>query len=126
MASFTKTIAAILQLPNPSEYTSHTIRRSGTSVLVNKDFTEVELMNSGRWKNANSCRKYQKISECTKLSIADAFTTSDSLAMIKSPPIVLNQCKSTASLQPCYCSYPVDKNVGDKYRRLVTPRLSII
>ena len=99
-----------MNLSNPSSYTSHTIRRSGTSNLINKNFTEVEVMNAGRWKNANSCRKYQKISEDTKLSIADAFTTSNSLALIKSPPIVSNQCKSTTSLQPITNIFNISMN----------------
>lgn len=63
-----------MKLENPEKYTSHCIRRSSASLLVEKDYTEAQVMNAGRWTSSKSCRRYQELSEKGKMNIASAFT----------------------------------------------------
>ena len=80
MSTYTKEVAKFLQLENPDRYTSHSIRRSSASLLVEKDFTEAQVMNAGRWTSAKSCRRYQELSEKGKMKVASAFTISNGAA----------------------------------------------
>lgn len=73
MANYTKIVAQQLNLAEPNSYTSHCLRRSSATIMVDHDFTELQLMGAGRWMGAQSCRKYQGVSEKAKLHIANAF-----------------------------------------------------
>lgn len=74
LSNYTKEVAKFLKLENHESYTSHCIRRSSASLLIEKDFTEAQVMNAGRWTGSKSCRRYQELSKKAKMDIADAFT----------------------------------------------------
>lgn len=69
---YSKEIARFLGFPNPENYTSHSIRRTGVTILAENGFTTEALWQYGGWKNASTAQIYIENTESNKERIAEA------------------------------------------------------
>lgn len=58
MAGVTKEMAEFLQLPHPEMYTSHSLRRTGATLLAEQGISTEALRQYGGWKNATTAQVY--------------------------------------------------------------------
>ena len=72
MAEISKEIARFLKLPNPEDYTSHSIRRSGSTILAEAGFSTEALRQYGGWKNASTAQIYIENTESNKKRLAES------------------------------------------------------
>jgi len=63
-------VANFLALPNPKQYTGHSIRRTATTWLALNGMTAQGLQVFGGWKSASIAQEYVESSDTFKLSIA--------------------------------------------------------
>jgi hypothetical protein len=72
MAEITKEMARFLKLPNPESYTSHSIRRTGATLLAEQGITTEALRQYGGWKNASTAQVYIGSTVSNKKRLAEA------------------------------------------------------
>lgn len=77
-ADLTKSIAKWLKLPNPDSYTSHSLRRTGATLLAEGGITTEALRQYGGWKNAGTAQMYIESTERNKKRLAEAVLDSSS------------------------------------------------
>lgn len=58
IAKIPKDVATFLKLPEPSSYTGHSYRRTGTTLAANAGFSMIELKRFGGWKSDRVCEGY--------------------------------------------------------------------
>jgi hypothetical protein len=71
LAQYPCKIATFLQLENPSSYTSHAIRRTAATILVENGCSLLELKQSGGWTSSTVTEAYIHKSKRTKINNAE-------------------------------------------------------
>lgn len=71
-ADVSKEIARFLNIPNPEDYTSHSIRRSGATILAKAGFPTEALRPYAGWKNASTAQIYIENTESNKKRRAES------------------------------------------------------
>jgi hypothetical protein len=69
-------VAYFLGLNNPEAYTSHSFRRTGSTLLANEGISLFNLKRFGRWKLDSVAQSYVESSERSKQEIATMFPSS--------------------------------------------------
>jgi hypothetical protein len=69
-------VTYFLGLNNPEAYTSHSFRRTGSTLLANEGISLFNLKRFGRWKSDSVAQRYVDTSERSKQEIATMFTCS--------------------------------------------------
>ena len=64
-------IAALLKLPDPSEYTFHSLRRTSATRAADAGATTEQLVDFFGWKNASTCQEYISSSRPAILGMAN-------------------------------------------------------
>lgn len=76
IGSMPSIIAKWLNLPNPSEYTGHSFRRTSTTILSNAGASMVDIKRHGGWKSDNVAQKYIEDSINNKRKISNLISNS--------------------------------------------------
>jgi len=66
----TKEIASFIKKDNVSSYTSHAIRRSAATALVDNGASDAQLRKAGRWRSMKAAKEYDDNSKKSKVEIA--------------------------------------------------------
>ena len=66
--------ATYLNLTDPSKYTTHTLRRSGATILADAGLTTLELQRAGGWKSSTVAETYVAGSKQGQLKVASAIS----------------------------------------------------
>ena len=100
MADITKEIARFLNLEDPESDTSHSIRRTGATLLAEKSVTTEALRQYGGWKNASTAQVYIESTASNKKRLAESVLDSTSAPKIpkfSGPAIAVSPPVSTAT-----------------------------
>jgi hypothetical protein len=79
IAEYPKKIATFLQLPNCNEFTSHAFRRSAATIYADSGASIPQLKGGGGWKSSSAAEVYVNESITSKMHVASAFCTSNSM-----------------------------------------------
>lgn len=103
LADITKEIARFLKLPKPESYTSHSIRRTGATILAETNFTTEAIRQYGGWKNASTAQLYIENTANNKKRLSEAVIE-----------------PSTAAKKP-FSPTPTPPALGTPQQPLITP-----
>ncbi|KAJ8671691.1 hypothetical protein QAD02_002950 [Eretmocerus hayati] len=67
-------VATFLNLPNPTSYTSHCVRRSAATIYATTGITDLELEDFGKWKNLSSAQIYTVDTDFSRVKAANRIT----------------------------------------------------
>ena len=95
-------IASELNLPNPESFTSHAMRRTAATSLVEHGGTFEELQIAGDWKSNTVPKEYVETSVCYKRKQSDLLNLSGESMYSKKEVIDAPQKVSTSSSSGVY------------------------
>ncbi|KAJ8671378.1 hypothetical protein QAD02_002637 [Eretmocerus hayati] len=67
-------VGTFLNLPNPTSYTSHCVRRSAATIYATTGITDLELEDFGKWKNLSSAQIYTVDTDFSRVKAANRIT----------------------------------------------------
>jgi hypothetical protein len=132
-----KDIAKWLEIENWAEFTTHTFRRSGATILGGKNVSVMLLKQAGSWKSDSSPQNYINESDGPKQAIASAlcfsqqgkrareFLPPSMVAPLRRNVYVVNSAQFSISSHLAM-SFPIDAIVFSPMTCLPTDRIPVL
>lgn len=115
LAGITKKIAEYLELPEPSKYTSHSLRRTGATLLAEKGVSTEALRAYGGWKNASTAQVYIENTVSNKKRLAASVIDSEMPTKKVCPPTpsIMVQTPVPTAVQPSTINFITGSTLHD-------------
>jgi len=115
-------MATILNLPNPSLFHSHSLRRTGATLLALAGRSEEDIMAMGNWSSSSAAKRYIGESMLTKRKNGEAISIPGYIKpkMLESGPVSHPVNQKTGPVVPLKLPDPVEEPLPAKKSRIET------
>lgn len=107
-----KTTAEVLELPNPSEYTGHSYRRSSATQMANSGANSAQIRRYYRWNSDSTANKYLDNSRSNSIAVAKIIAGPEDPSQNNRPQIPLGNTNLTNSTGPPSIVYNIQVTGG--------------